>query len=203
MQRRPDADEDPSARSRVVATLTLLLCVAAAASLSWISTRLLPQETEAQRDWEEQLPAPGSSPTALPARPAASVQETPAEWATIIPAEVGGFVRESAREDPDLAESLRALEAATGRFSGADGHVLTHHVFRYGTAGEAGKKRVEYTSALETVGYITLGATRSRGGGASHVAGEHEILVWSNGPLLAILDGPPDITREVFLRFPY
>ena len=203
VQRGPHATEAGGAEPRLIAALTLFACVVAAVAISWTSAALLPEETSDRRQWEETLPAPGSSPTALPSRSARPVEEPPSELRGLVPEAVAGLTAGPPAEDTGIAETLQALEATTVLFRDPEGRTLEHLLLRYPTAVEATQKRVEYTGALETVGYIVLGVSRSRTGSATHVAGENEIIVWSNGPLLAVLDGPPGVTREAFLRFPY
>ena len=56
---------------------------------------------------------------------------------------------------------------------------------------------------VQNVGYVPIGRSRREGVNATRLVGSDEVVVWSNRELLAVVEGPVDLTTGFFLVLPY
>lgn len=142
----------------------------------------------------------------LPESPAAAttcLSAPPSPLISCVPAEVGQFTLVEWDNAPQFGSTFNANSAIEVTFNRPDGTAVQHYLFSYNTHTEATIEKDNYVDGFEATGYTVVGETRERGINVTRLSGASEVLVWSNGNLMATLVGPFDVTTGFFLELPY
>ncbi|HWC31824.1 MAG TPA: hypothetical protein VG709_01695, partial [Actinomycetota bacterium] len=78
-----------------------------------------------------------------------------------------------------------------------------HYLFTYNTGTEATIEKDDYVRAFQGEGFVITDQGRTRGINYTRLAGNEEIVVWSNDVLMAVVEGPFDVAAGFFLELPY
>lgn len=155
---------------------------------------------------ETETPTPAPSPSPVETASPQDVPPPDTEQATLedlLAPRVGQFRLIRVDADPQAISQLGAVDALAALYSRADNVQMIHLLQAYGSSFDADRVRNALVDALRGQGYTTVGDLRERGVRATRLAGNDEIVVWSNGPIVAVLEGPFDVTTGFFLVLPY
>jgi hypothetical protein len=127
----------------------------------------------------------------------------PTRLVDCVPTNVGNFELVSWDNAPQFARTFNAAGAIETEFLRPDGKQILHYVFGYNTNAEASVERSSYIEAFKDIGFAEVATQRSRGIRVTRLAREKEVLVWSNGRVMAVVEGPFDVTTGFFAELPY
>ena len=144
---------------------------------------------------------PGPSPT-ISAKPTESIGPT-AELSDVLQQRVGNFRLVGTQPDPDAIANLGANDALIAQYRRADGVQIEHRLMVFDDHFAANSALNALTDAVEAQGYFTVSTDRTGGITVNRLAGQNEIVVWSDGPLVATAEGPFDVTTGFYLLVPY
>lgn len=152
-------------------------------------------------------PSPGDDPDPLPTRSPIAAEicttETPKPLIDCVPPTVGEFTLTGWGDAPEFAAAFEAGQAIEVEFNGPDGKRILHYLFAYDTRTEAAIAIGDYADASEEAGFTLVGDKRERGVDVTRLFDEEEILVWSNGRLMAVVQGSFDVATDFFHALPY
>jgi hypothetical protein len=120
-----------------------------------------------------------------------------------VPTQVGQFQLNEWDNAPQFAQTFNANSAIETEFLRSDGKQVLHYVFSYNTPGEATNEGRAYVQAFKNIGFVEVGQETSRGIRVTRLAREEEVLVWSNGRIMAVVEGPFDVTTGFFAELTY
>ncbi|HEX2030666.1 MAG TPA: hypothetical protein VHL78_04600 [Actinomycetota bacterium] len=146
-------------------------------------------------------PSPSPIETASPDAPPPDTQQ--ATLQDLLLPQVGNFRLIRVDADPQAISELGAVDAIAALYTRADNTQMIHLLQAYPTNFDADRVRNAFVQALRNQGYRTVGELRERGVRATRLVANDEVVVWSNGPIVAILEGPFDTTVGFFLVLPY
>ena len=189
----------PSAATRLAA-VGLLVVVAAASALLASGASLLGWDV-----WEDERVNPGARPKVepVPAREARPPANLPVRLIELVPREVGGFRHERWEDAGGVARTFRAARGIRVEFRGAGGERVVHYLLAYPSAGQALMWAQRYVGAYQANGYVPVARGSSGDGTAWRLEGQVEAVVWSQGPLLGVVEGPPSAASALFAGLPY
>ena len=131
------------------------------------------------------------------------VESPPSTLRDLPPDTVGEFTLVTTEANPQFAQSLDAADAVASRYIRPDGTEVLHNVALYANETEASIGRRKLLGGFEKTGYVEVETNRSRGINVTRLSGPKEALVWSNGVILATVEGPPDVTSDFYRELPY
>lgn len=149
------------------------------------------------------LPAVSPLEPGVPAGGASPVEDTPTTLRELLPRSVGGFELVTVEDNREFALSLDAAEALQSQYINPDGVDIRHNIALYPSRTEATVGRGKLLGGFEKIGYVTVETNRARGIEVTRLSGPKEALVWTNGVILATVEGPPEVTTQFYLDLPY
>jgi hypothetical protein len=150
-------------------------------------------------------PTPGPTPEETESPTEEEIPDEP-ESVTLADAlerQVGRFLLVDVQPHPQVIAELGAVDAVQAVYSRADNTRVLHFLQVYQTNFDADRVRNGWVQFFKGEGFRSVFEGRQRGIRVSRLQGSTEIVVWSNGRLVAILEGPFDITTGFFLALPY
>ena len=120
-----------------------------------------------------------------------------------VPDKVGAYTLTEWDNAPQFAQTFNANSAIEVTFNRSDGSTVQHYLFSYNTHTEATIEKDNYVNGFKATGYTVVGETREKGINVTRLVGDSEVLVWSDGVLMAVLVGPFDVTTGFFSELPY
>lgn len=120
-----------------------------------------------------------------------------------VPDKVGAYTLTEWDNAPQFAQTFNANTAIEVTFNRGDGSTVQHYLFSYPTHTEATIEKNNYVNGFKATGYTVVGQSREKGINVTRLVGQSEVLVWSNGVLMAVLVGPFDVTTGFFTELPY
>ena len=188
----------PRRAAAVVKSVALIGAILALTVLLSSGTRLL-----GARTWVREPPAvPGGTPPPLPPK-GGTAPSPPIDLPALVPRTVEGFEATRVRPAPGYAETFEAKDAVDVEYRDAAGTRIRHYLFTYANAVEAKTWQKRYVDALGSIGYLTVARSVERGLVADLLKRDNEAVVWSHGPLVAVIEGPYDVATSFFLDLPY
>jgi len=148
---------------------------------------------------ESPLPLPTEEPVAA----ATCIDAPPRPLVSCVPSQIGQFTLIEWDNAPQFASTFNANQAIEVEFNRPDGKEILHYLFAYNTHTEATVEKNAYVNAFEATGFTVVGETRERGINVTRLAAGEEVLVWSNGLLMGVVEGPFDVASGFFLELPY
>ena len=148
---------------------------------------------------ESPLPLPTEEPVAA----ATCVAAPPRPLISCVPDQIEQFTLIEWDNAPQFASTFNANQAIEVEFNRPDGRQILHYLFAYNTSTEATVEKNAYVNAFEATGFTVVGETRERGINVTRLAAGEEVLVWSNGLLMGVVEGPFDVAAGFFLELPY
>ena len=142
-------------------------------------------------------------PTGTPVAAADCAAAPPESLISCVPQEIEAFTLISWDNAPQFAETFQANSAIEVEFRRADAQQVLHYLFSYDTHTAATIAKDTYVSAFEGQGFVVQEEGRTRGINFTRLTGSEEIIVWSNGLLMGVVEGPFDIAAGFFLSLPY
>lgn len=139
----------------------------------------------------------------VPAGGASPIEDPPSTLRELLPRSVGGFELVTVEDNRQFALSLDAAEALQSQYINPDGVSIGHNVALYPSRTEATVGRGKLLGGFEKTGYVAVETNRARGISVTRLSGPKEVLVWTNGVILATVEGPPDVTTQFYLDLPY
>ena len=131
------------------------------------------------------------------------VESPPQTLRDLPPRTVGGFQLVTVEANPEFAQSLDAADAVASRYLRPDGKEILHNIALYANESEASVGREKLLGGFEKTGYVAVETNRSRGINVTRLSGPKEALVWTNGVILATVEGAPDVAADFYLELPY
>ncbi|MDQ4005692.1 MAG: hypothetical protein M3135_05255 [Actinomycetota bacterium] len=149
-------------------------------------------------------PIPGSpSSPAAPATADCAVAPPP-RLIECVPQKIEAFELIEWDNAPQFAQTFNANTAIETEFRRPDGKQILHYIFSYNTHTEAAVERDNYVRAFENIGFVKVSEERSRGINVARLTdGTEEVLVWSNGLIMAVVEGPIDVAAGFYLSLAY
>jgi hypothetical protein len=147
--------------------------------------------------------SPEPVPTRSPIASEICTSEAPSPLIDCVPPTVGAFTLTRVEDAPEFASAFNANQAIQVEFNRPDGKRVLHYLFAYETRTEAAIQKGDYVDAAEQRGFTVAGESRERGLDVIRLFDEEEILVWSNGLLMGVVEAPFDVATEFFLELPY
>ncbi|HEV3474169.1 MAG TPA: hypothetical protein VG602_02265 [Actinomycetota bacterium] len=129
--------------------------------------------------------------------------ESPSTLRELLPQSVGEFQLVTADSAPQFAENLDATDAVESQYLRPDGKEILHNVALYRDRARAAAGQDKLLGGFEEIGYQVVETNRSQGIEVTRLSGPKEALVWTHGPILATVEGPPDVTTQFYLDLPY
>ncbi|MGH2684013.1 MAG: hypothetical protein ACRDJP_00910, partial [Actinomycetota bacterium] len=148
----------------------------------------------------------------IPESPAASPAEAEVDCAAAPPPQLVNCLPQSVQafdliewdNAPQFAQTFNANAAIESEYRRPDGKQILHYVFSYTTHTEAALERDSYVRAFENIGFVKVAEERSRGINVVRMTdGVEEVLVWSNGLIMAVVEGPIDVAAGFYLSLSY
>jgi hypothetical protein len=149
------------------------------------------------------LPLVDTLEPGVPAGGASPIEDPPSTLRDLPPKSVGGFELVTVEASLQFAQSLDASEAVETQYINADGADIRHNIALYPSRTEATDGRGKLLGGFEKIGYVTEETNRERGINVTRLSGPKEALVWTNGVILATVEGPPEVTTQFYLDLPY
>jgi hypothetical protein len=164
-------------------------------------------------DQPEPLPTPlptvepTEQPTVTPTDVPTTQPTTPTEGQALVdllPPAVGPWTLTGASPDPQAIVSFGATDALVANYVRTDGQQIVHNLMAFGSNSQADQTRNAVQRSLtRDLGYLPIGQLRRGTVVATRFVGPDEVVIWTNGPLLGMVEGPIDRTVDFFLALPY
>ncbi|MGH2692283.1 MAG: hypothetical protein ACRDHM_07235 [Actinomycetota bacterium] len=142
-------------------------------------------------------------PTEGPVAAATCIAAPPRPLIGCVPSEVGPFTLIAWDNAPQLASTFNANQAIEVEFNRPGGEQVLHYLFAYDIPTEAVVEQGRYVGGFEATGFTVVGETLERGINVTRLVEDKEVLIWSNGLLMGVVEGPFDVASGFFLELPY
>ena len=151
---------------------------------------------------------PTTAPTTAPTEAPPPVTPTEPEQGTslddLLPQSLGNFQLVAVEPETRFARNLGATAGLAATYQRSDRTTMFHNLFAFSDNFSADQAKSLLTNVLnQDLGYIKVGELRREGINATELEGPDEIVVWSNGPIVGLVEGGFGLTEAFWAALPY
>jgi hypothetical protein len=188
-----------------VVVIIVVVVAAAAAVFFFLSSREeTPPETTTPVS-PVAPPSPVTEPSVAPPSPVTPTEPTSdLTLDDLLLPSVGPFSLQGVSADPDSVATFGATDALIADYRRSDGVQIIHNLLGFAAQPDASVARRVFVQTLKGgFGYVDVDQFRRGSLNATLLEGADEVLVWTNGALMAVVEGPFGLTVPFFQTLPY
>jgi hypothetical protein len=189
----------------VAVVVIVVVVVAAAAALFFFLSSREDTTTETTTPVSPVAPPSPVTPSVAPASPVTPTEPTSdVTLDDLLLPGVGPFQLQGVSADPDSVATFGATDALVADYRRSDGVQIVHNLLGFAAQPDASVARRVFVQTLKGgFGYVEVDQFRRGSLNATLLVGPDEVLVWTNGPLMAVVEGPFGLTVPFFQALPY